>query len=105
MPKRLEGRFLPLLLCAVLLIPASAVFAGQKSLAGSSPQEPMGSLVVILSTDDLPSADAAMRIANVAAKRGHKVTVLLRVKAIRLALKDTDYKIRGVGFQEKLAGS
>ena len=100
MRKRFEGLFLPLLICAVLLISITAVYAGEKA---GSPQEPMGDLVVILSTDDLPSAVAALRIANVAAKRGHKVTMLLRVKAIQLALRDTEYKIGGAGIQEKLA--
>ena len=72
--------------------------------AASEPKEPMGNLLVILSTDDLPIADASIRIAGVASERGHQVTLLLRVKAIQLALKDTDYKIGHTTYQEKLAG-
>ena len=71
--------------------------------AAGKPQEPMGKLVVILHTDDPTSADAAIRIANVAVQRGHQVTMLLRVKAIQLALKDTDYKVGGTTIQNKLA--
>lgn len=82
-----------LLACALLLAP----------MAAAAPAEPMGKLVVILHTDDTASADAALRIAGVAAKRGHQVTLLLRVKAINLALKDTDYKLGGVASQAKLA--
>ena len=68
----------------------------------SEPKEPMGNLLVILSTDDLPAADASIRIAGVASQRGHQVTLLLRIKAIQLALKDTDYKIGDTTCQEKL---
>ena len=92
--RTLHLRALPLLLAALLLLPA---------LSAAAPAEPMGNLVVILSSDDLPKADAAVRIAGVAAGRGHKVTLLLRVKAIELALRDTDYQVRGVKMQDKLA--
>ena len=101
MKTRIEITVFMLLLCAVMLIPLAAAAAGQDSTG--SPQEPMGNLVVILHTDDLSSADAAIRIANVAVQRGHKVTMLLRVKAIQLALKDTDYKIGDTTMQNKLA--
>ncbi len=90
-----------LLSCLILIIPLTAA-AAQKGASGP-PQEPRGDLLVILSTDDLPSADAALRIAGVAAQRGHKVTILLRVKGIQLALKDTEYKIGQTRFQDKLA--
>ena len=85
-----------LLCCATLLLPAAALAKGQ-------PQEPMGNLVLILTTDDEAKADAAIRIASVAAHRGHKVFMLLRIEAIQLALNDTDHEIGGVRIQDKLA--
>ena len=90
---------------ALLVLVCLGLFSLSPALAGakSGPQEPMGNLVVILHTDDPASADAAIRIATVAAARGHKVTMLLRVKGIQLALKDTNYKLNGVALQDKLS--
>ena len=81
------------LACALLLAP----------LAAAAPAEPMGKLVVILHTDDGGAADAALRIAGVAAQRGHQVTLLLRMSALNLALKDTSITVGGVASQAKLA--
>jgi predicted peroxiredoxin len=91
-----------MLFCAFMLLPAVG-FAAEEATAGSS-KEPMDNLVIILSTDDIANADASIRIARVAFERGHKVTMLLRVKAISLALKDADYRIGDTTFQNKLAG-
>ncbi len=101
MRARIQIPLFMLLLCASVFMPQKAISAEQGAVGG--PKEPMDNLVVILSSDDLPSADAAIRIAGVAAQRGHKVTMLLRVKAIQLALKDTDYKVGDTTYQDKLA--
>ena len=67
-----------LILCCVL--PLSV--AGQDGI----PMEPMGSLVIAMSTDDANLFDAAIRIGTVAVKRGHPVTMLLRVNALKVAV-------------------
>ena len=56
-------------------------------------KEPRGNLVVNISTKDVELMYAAVRIATVAATRGHKVSLLLRVGAIDFALKNNDYPI------------
>ena len=95
---------IPLILLLTLILTVSLTsWAAQKSPA-ASPKEPMGDLLLILHADDLASAEAFLLMAGVAAKRGHKVTLLLRVKAIQLALKDTDYVSGNIRFQDKLAG-
>ena len=92
---RIEISVVMLLLSAFILLPVNA--------GAGNPKEPMGNLLMILTTDDLPAADAAIRIASVASQRGHKVALLLRVKAIQLALKETNYKIGDTTYQNKLA--
>ena len=87
-----------LLIWAVVLTPVAA--AAAQGQAQGPPREPMGNLVVILSTDDSASADAAFRIAGIAAKRGHKVTILLRVRALQFAVKDNPYKIGDAKAQD-----
>jgi predicted peroxiredoxin len=91
------GMLLALLCCAALSPPAAA------ATAKAVPQEPMGKLVVILSSADPANADAAIRIAGVAASRGHQVTMLLRVRAIQFALRDSDRAVSGVPLRDKLA--
>jgi predicted peroxiredoxin len=86
-----------MLLVSVLMLGALA------TVTAAEPKEPMGSLVLILHTDDEGTADAAFRIANVALSRGHKVSVLLRIKAIQLVLKDEDYELGGVDSKKKIA--
>ena len=90
-----RARALLLLLLAVSLLLPAAVAA--------APAEPMGPLVVILSGDDPDNADAAIRIAGVAAQRGHKVTMLLRVRAIQFALQGNDVAVGGARLGDKLA--
>lgn len=72
----------------VIALAASGVAWGQDA---GKPTEPMGSLVVNLSTDDVELADAAIRIATAAVQRGHEVTLLMRVRALNLAMKAKDY--------------
>jgi len=69
-----------------------------------NPQEPPGSLAVIPSSDDSPSAGAAIRsMADAAAQRGPEVTALPRVKAIPSALKDPLDKTGDSSIQDKLS--
>ena len=102
MNRRLRVVPLILLLTLILTIPLTSGAAPKSS--ADSPKEPMGDLLLILHSDDLASAEAFILMAGVAAKRGHKVTLLLRVKAIQLALKDTEYVSGNIRFQDKLAG-
>jgi predicted peroxiredoxin len=90
-------RALGLLLCCALLL----ALPGLAAAAG--PQEPMDNLVMILSSDDPSTAGATIHMAQLAAQRGHKVSILLRVKAIILALKDSGCAVDGVTMQKRLA--
>ncbi|MGD9949126.1 MAG: DsrE family protein [Desulfobulbus sp.] len=100
MGKRTKA-LLIMLCCTFILLPQIG-FAAEK-VAQANSKEPMDNLVVILSTNDIAYADAAINIAKVAFERGHKVTMLLRVKALSLALKDANDRIGDTTFQEKLA--
>ncbi|GEM_PF-2506666 len=90
-----------MLACIMVFFGIAAGFAAAEAGAGA-PQEPMGSLVVNLSTDDADSADAAIRIATVALSRGHEVTLLMRVRAVSLAVKKNDYPFGKTTIKDEL---
>lgn len=93
-------------LLSVLLVVALTICC-QSPLAAadkpSTPQEPMDSLVLAMSTDDTVIFDAAITIANVALKRGHPVTMLLRVDSIKVAVTKNNYPVRDTTLSNKLS--
>ena len=90
-----------LLFCGWFLLFATMAFAGQQNDRQTG-SEPKGNLFVNISTTDPELMYAAVRIAKVAAQRGHGVTLLLRVGAIDFARKNKDYPIFGTTIKQKL---
>lgn len=91
---------------SVILVFALAVCcAGPLAAADkpAAPEEPMDSLVVAMSTDDTVVFDAAVNIATVALKRGHPVTILLRVNAIKAAVAKNSYPVGDTTLAKKLS--
>ena len=68
-----------------------------------SPEEPMDSLVIAMSTDNVAIFDAAITIGTVALKRGHPVTMLLRVNSIKVAVAKNSYPVNDTTLSEKLS--
>lgn len=69
----------------------------------AAPAEPMDSLVLAMSTDDVPIFDAAITIGTVALRRGHAVTMLLRVDAIKVAVAKNNYTVGNSTLPKKLS--
>nr|WP_320132527.1 DsrE family protein [uncultured Holophaga sp.] len=69
----------------------------------SSPQESMDSLVLSMSTDRAPLFEGALDIASVALKRGHPVTLLLRLDAIKVAVARNSYPVRDTSLAARLS--
>lgn len=88
-----------LLIMATLLL--TACLAWQASAAGS-PKEPMDSLVIAMSTDNPEIFNAAIRIGTVAARRGHAVTMLLRLGSIKAAVAKNEYPVGGTTLKKEL---
>jgi hypothetical protein len=65
--------------------------------------EPMDPLVVAMSTDDTVIFDGAITIATVALKRGHPVTMLLRLNAIKAAVAKNSYPVGNTTLSARLS--
>lgn len=77
-----------------------SLFAAEKETV---PTEPMDSLVLAMSTDNVGIFDAAITIGSVALKRGHPVTMLLRVDSIKIAVAKNNYRVGETTLAKKLA--
>jgi len=62
----------------------------------------MDSLVITMSTDNVATFNAAIRIGTVAVKRGHAVTMLLRVDSIKAAVERNEYPVNGTTLKKEL---
>ena len=69
----------------------------------ATPEEPMDSLVLAMSTDNVAIFDAAITIGNVALKRGHTVTMLLRVDSVKVAVAKNNYPVDNTTLSKKLS--
>lgn len=87
-----------LILTALLLTTCLALQAS----AADHPKEPMDSLVITMSTDNVATFNAAIRIGTVAVKRGHAVTMLLRVDSIKAAVERNEYPVNGTTLKKEL---
>ena len=67
------------------------------------PEEPMDNLVIAMSTDNVAIFDAAITIGTVALKRGHAVTMLLRVNSIKVGVAKNNYPVNNTTLAEKLS--
>lgn len=88
--------FLPIM----LFVCCTSVSAAEK---GGATQEPMASLLLAMSTDNVAVFDAAITIGDVALKRGHPVAMLLRVNAIKVAVSRNNYPVGNTTLSRKLA--
>jgi hypothetical protein len=97
----MKQRYLPfviaLLLSAVMAWPTLA--AAQQA----TPQEPMDTLLLSMSTDNAAVFDGAMTIGTVALRRGHPVAMLLRVDAIKVAVAKNSYPVGDTTLAKKLS--
>lgn len=87
-----------LILTALLLTMCPAWHA----LAADHPKEPMDSLVIAMSTDNPEIFSAAIRIGTVAVRRGHAVTMLLRLDSIKAAVAKNEYPAGGTTLKKEL---
>ena len=71
--------------------------------SGNGGKEPMGTLVLAMSTDNIEVFDGAIIIGTVALKRGHPVTMLLRLDALKVALKKSSYPVDNTTLAAKLS--
>jgi hypothetical protein len=94
-------RYLGVIAAAIMI---SVCFACPIGAVESSPapQEPMDSLVLAMSTDDTAIFDGAITIGTVALKRGHPVTMLLRIDAIKVAVAKNNYPVGDTTLAKKL---
>ena len=89
------------MVCICVLLYATMALAAQQNYFKTG-NESKGNLVVNISTDNVELMYAAIRIAMVAAQRGHGVTLLLRVRAIDFALKNSDFPVYGTTIKQEL---
>ncbi|HOW53212.1 MAG TPA: hypothetical protein PLR60_01055 [Syntrophorhabdaceae bacterium] len=88
-----------LLILTALLLTTCLVL---QASAADHPKEPMDSLVITMSTDNVATFNAAIRIGTVAVKRGHAVTMLLRVDSIKAAVERNEYPVNGTTLKKEL---
>jgi hypothetical protein len=69
----------------------------------ASPQEPMDSFLLAMSTDNTAIFDAAITIGTVALQRGHVVTMLLRVDSIKVAVAKNNYPVGDTTLSKRLS--
>ncbi|WP_028581827.1 DsrE family protein [Desulfogranum japonicum] len=86
-----------LILCGVGALPVVA------ATEVSQHEEPMDDLVLSMSTDNTQVVDGAIMIGTVALKRGHKVTMLLRLDSIKVAVAGSHYPVGNTDLAEKLS--
>lgn len=75
----------------LLLLTLCLVCSAWADTAKPGPQEPMDSLILAMSTDNPQIFDGAIAIGSVALHRGHPVTMLLRLDAIKVAVAKNNY--------------
>lgn len=92
---------LPFLLAFMLL--SNCVWPVLAAGNDAAPAEPMDSLVLAVSTDNVAIFDGAITIGTVALKRGHAVTMLLRVDSIKVAVARNSYPVGSTTLSEKLS--
>ena len=69
----------------------------------SAPKEPMDSLLLSMSTDNTEVIDGAITIGTVALKRGHEVTMLLRLDSIKVAVSKNSYPVGETVLAKRLS--
>ena len=90
-----------LISCLTVLSFSSVAFAVEQ-IGCDSTKEPVGNLVVNISTGNPENMFAAVKIAKVAAGRGHNVSLLLRMKAIEFTLRNKAYPVFGTTIKQEL---
>lgn len=93
--RKIATPILFMLLFALLASPLQSAMA-------TTPQEPMDSMVLTMSTDDIKIFDGAITIGEVALMRGHKVSMLLRLDSIKPALKSGSYPVGDTTLAKRL---
>ncbi len=69
----------------------------------ATPQEPMGTLLLAMSTDNVAIFDGAITIGTVALQRGHAVAMLLRIDAVKVAVAKNNYPVGDTTLAKKLS--
>jgi len=86
----MKTKSLPLLFVCLLIL---CVVRPAPAAGPDAPAEPMGRLILAMSTDAAAVFDGAILIGTVALKRGHPVTMLLRLDAVKVAVAANHYAV------------